>query len=315
VTCHDACERLSDLLDDALEPGDAAVVAAHLAECAECRRERERLRATVSLLRRVEPPRAPVGFVDGVMERAHPRPWYRRLGAWLFLPLSVKVPAEAAALVVVAGLAVYLWQRTPELREAARTEPPAPASSSSPPPQPSAPAEPSAPARTAAPTPAPVPHRTPVAPAPTPTPAAPSPAPSETREPPPASLPAPAPPAAAESESKRQDELARGRMSSVPRSSTAVTPAPFPASVVGRLTVTDRAEAARSLADLVSRVGGSEPRRRREGEATVVDIVIPEARYDEFVRSLEALGSWSAEGQPTALPGDPARIAITVRIQ
>ncbi len=313
MTCHDTRERLSDLLDDALAPDEVALVQAHLAECAECRRELERLRATVSLLRRVEPPRAPVGFVDRVMERAYPRPWYRRLGAWLFLPLSVKVPAEAAALVVIAGLAVYLWQRTPELRQAARTEPPAPASSSSPPPQPSAPAEPPAPARPAAPSPAP--RRTPVTPAPAPTPAAPSSAPSETREAPGASVPAPAPPVVAESESKRRDELARGRMSSVPRPSTAATAAPFPASVVGRLTVTDRAEAGRSLADLISRVGGSEPRRYREAAATVVDIVIPEARYDEFVRSLEALGSWSAEGQPTALPGDPPKIAITVRIQ
>jgi len=266
VTCHDAHERLSDLLDDALEPAAAAVVEAHLAECAECRRELERLRATVGLLQRVEAPRAPAGFVDRVMDRAYPSPWYRRLGAWLFVPVLVKLPVEAAAVVLIAGLAIFLWERTPELRDAARMERSAPASS------PSAPAAPSAPAPTIAP----------------------------------------------EAERKRQDESQRGQFSAVPRASSTALPArrpSFPASVEGHLTVSDRVAADRSLADLISRVGGSESRRRQGATATVVEILIPEARYDEFIRSLQALGSWSAEGQPTTLPLDPPQIPVTVHIQ
>jgi len=104
-------------------------------------------------------------------------------------------------------------------------------------------------------------------------------------------------------------------MSSVQRPSPAATAAPFPASVLGRLAVTNRMEADRSLADLISRVGGSEARRHRDGTSTVVDVWIPRTRYDEFVRGLEALGSWSAEGTPTALPVDPTKIALTIRIQ
>ena len=74
MSCHDARERLSDLLDDALEAEARAQVDAHLAGCADCRRELDRLRATVSLLRAVERPQAPAGFVDRVLEAARPAP-------------------------------------------------------------------------------------------------------------------------------------------------------------------------------------------------------------------------------------------------
>ena len=119
MTCHESRERLSELLDEALPARERAEVEAHLADCPECRRELEQLRATVSILRRVEPVRAPVGFVDRVMASVRPVPWYRRLAAWIFLPLSVKLPAEAAAMALVAILAVYLFQRDPELQRAA----------------------------------------------------------------------------------------------------------------------------------------------------------------------------------------------------
>src|SRR6185436_15301854 len=109
MTCHDARERLSAYLDDALAPDERRDVAAHLEGCAECRRELARLDATVALLR----------FVDRVVEAARPRPWYRRAAAAIFLPFSVKLPAEATALLMVALLAVYVFERTPALQESA----------------------------------------------------------------------------------------------------------------------------------------------------------------------------------------------------
>ena len=124
MTCHDAREQLSAYLDDGLAPEERREIAAHLEGCAECRRELARLEGTVALLRRVEPARAPVGFVDRVLEAARPRPWYRRVAAAVFLPFSVKLPAEATALVMVALLAVYVFERTPALKESAsRLEP------------------------------------------------------------------------------------------------------------------------------------------------------------------------------------------------
>lgn len=120
MTCDETRDTLSAYLDEALAPDERRLVDVHLAGCAECRRELEALRGTVALLQRVAPERAPVGFVDRVVAAARPRPWYRRVADAVLLPLSVKLPLEAAAVVMVGLLAVYLFERSPELQQAAR---------------------------------------------------------------------------------------------------------------------------------------------------------------------------------------------------
>jgi hypothetical protein len=122
MTCDDARESLSALLDEALTPDERRAVETHLEGCAECRRDLDRLRETVALLRRVSPAHAPAGFVDRVVAAAPPTPWYRRV----FFPLWAKLPVEATAVVMVALLAVYTFERTPTLQQAARYEAPAP---------------------------------------------------------------------------------------------------------------------------------------------------------------------------------------------
>src|SRR5262245_31628055 len=112
MTAHDAREQLSALIDDMLGAEERGAVEAHLATCAECRRELERLRDTVALLRALEPARAPGGFVDRVLERARPEPWPRRLFRALLLPWPVKLPVHAAAIVLVAVGVVYVFRAT-----------------------------------------------------------------------------------------------------------------------------------------------------------------------------------------------------------
>jgi hypothetical protein len=119
VTCQDIRELFSARVDDALSADERARLDAHLATCAECAGEWLRFERTVGLLRATEPARAPAGFVDRVLA-ARPRPWYRRLARELLVPWPVKVPLEAAAIVLVAGLAVMVFQRSPELQQAAR---------------------------------------------------------------------------------------------------------------------------------------------------------------------------------------------------
>ena len=120
MTCDETRDTLSAYLDEALAPDERSLVDAHLAGCAECRRELEALRGTVALLQRVEPARAPVGFVDRAVAAARPRPWYRRAADAVLLPLAVKLPLEVTAMVMVGLLAVYLFERNPELQQAAR---------------------------------------------------------------------------------------------------------------------------------------------------------------------------------------------------
>lgn len=349
MTCSETRDLLSAWLDQALDAHEREQVEAHLAGCPECRRELEGLRSTVTVLSRVEHPRAPVGFVDKVMGEVYPARWYRKLGRLVFQPLSVKLPLEAGAMVVIAILGVYLLQGTPEMKDAARPDVPAVA---------------------------PRPDSPPVAP-PAPLPQAPAPSPSTEGA---ARLEKGAPPAAREE--RERDNLARrpdqaqapaemnqdvkkestvkveppATESEKPETPAGRSPAPraldsressrdrfeedrksaqgavparpalplAPAApsvmstkqliapmVSGALTVKDRPQAERDLANLISRTGAREIARRQEGNATIVDVVVPQAGYADFRRELGGLGALRLDGQPDATA---ALVRLAVRI-
>jgi len=350
MSCQETRELLSAWLDEALDVRERAAVDAHLFECADCRRELEGLRSTVSLLSRVEPARAPVGFVDRVMAKAHPTPWYVRLGRVIFFPLSFKLPIEAGAMIVIAVLGVYLLQSTPELKDAARPDalaPAAPTSRSEPPPPPAPPAPASAP------TPAQPPaverdaelrkalpraswdkrERFNVAP---PAGQAQS-VPEKRREaeqeaaPPPAAappgqerakavgpLPRTAAPVSPESREASPSKTDPARVDS-DRKGALAAPSPMmsakqqavPPSVTGALTVKDRQEAERALDDLIARTGAQEIGRRQDAGATVVDVVLPQAAYAGFTKDLAGLGSLRIDG----LPAETAQLVrLSIRI-
>src|SRR2546428_516056 len=106
----------------AATPAERAALDAHLAGCADCRRELAGLLRTVKLVRAIDPSRAPAGFVDRVLAAARPDPApkrlaRRRLAPWQTLPLG------AAALFLIAGLAVLLFRGSPEQQQAARYQP------------------------------------------------------------------------------------------------------------------------------------------------------------------------------------------------
>ena len=128
MTCTETRDLFSALADDALTPAERAALDAHLAGCAECRRELAAFGRTVALVRAIDPAHAPAGFVDRVLAAAWPEPWPR----WLVRRLSAPwptLPLGAAALLLVAGLAVLLFRASPEPQQTARYQsaPPAPA--------------------------------------------------------------------------------------------------------------------------------------------------------------------------------------------
>lgn len=360
MTCHDARETFSAFLDEALAPDERRDVEVHLAGCPECRRELERLRQTIALLHRVAPARAPVGFVDRVTAAARPRPWYRRIAAVLFLPLSSKLPVEATALAMVALLAVYVFERTPELQQAAREPAPRPEESRRrqeparltdqlasrepagrrPAPAVSAPAprgedrreaEIARDTQAAGPSP-PVASTPPAASAPAPPTGAspPAPARSETAPSPPAGRsPAAGVPPTSKSEASREPKLESGARADAERRQKAAelagralgaSPAAprlaakraAPADVIARVVVKDRGAAERDLAQLIARVGGTEAQRREEDESTVVEALIPQARYAEFSESLAGIGPWQLEAQRSDLP---AQVRVILRLK
>ena len=348
VTCQDIRELFSARVDDALSADERARLDAHLATCAECAREWVRFERTVALLRATEPARAPAGFVDRVMA-ARPRPWYRRLARGALVPWPVKVPLEAAAIVLVAGLAVMMFQRSPELQQAARPPVPpaevtaptldAPAAPPdgvrlsrgvTPPPPASAPPTPSAPA-----SPSELERRR-VGALSAEKPRA-EPAPADSRKESTAAFDrtttAESSRPSAESRVKRAEppdaaakkdaEPDRGGPAARLPASAPAAPALQKSSEVTRLTaatgdvqarlvVADRVAAERTVRDLVARAGGQLVSRTDDGTATVLALAVPVDRWDDVKRDLENLGALRLEGRREDRTG---LVRITLRLE
>jgi hypothetical protein len=307
MTCEEARELFSARVDEALASAEAAQLDAHLAECAECRASFARFERTVSLVRGIPPAHAPAGFVDRVLEKARPVSWPRRVARRLFVPMGIKLPMEAAALLLIAGLAVMTFRQSPEMQRfespvPARREaptPPAPAMSKEVLRAPEAPPTPPVEARAARPT-----------------------APLSDRADRPEVAPAPKLAVLDHQDSKltgtdRQDpksnvaqERARsGVVKSVAAPAAAgALAAPI---VAARLVATDRAAALASLSRALERLGAREIARRTEGDGDIVDVAVPRDAYESFTRELGTLGVVTIERRPHDLPPS---VTITVRI-
>ncbi len=341
MTCDAARERFSEWLDDALDPGARAALDAHLAGCPECAREFDRFRRSVALLARVERPRAPAGFVDRVMAvvQARREPWHRRLVRRLLFPLPVKLPLHAAATLVLAVLALQLLDRSPELEQATRRDaardvgPGAPAVPAPAPDPPSAPAlraldaGPTAPSgageprQSARPGPAP-PLRERAREAPEPAGAGrletiraePAPAPSRPAE---QARAAPGRDAAADVQAREAPPLPPARERPARSERLLAAPAPPAAApllrgpdVHGSLVVADAPAALAELDRLAAEVGAARIARRDEGDATVVQLVVPRSAWERLDAGLRGIGRWA----PTA-PGElPGQVHVSVRV-
>jgi putative zinc finger protein len=320
VTCQEIRELFSGRVDDALSAGERTQLDAHLATCAECTAEWQRFERTVGLLRAVGPARAPAGFVDRVLA-ARPRPWYRRLARGLLVPWPVKLPLEAAAIVLVAGLAIMIFQRSPELHQAARApEPPAGVTTPSPVP-PSRPSEPASALdgrrrladeseRKAESTPEARPDS------------------AGARD---AAPSAESPRTAAEPRANRAEAPEPGgrkeadqRAGAAARSAAPSAPAPATeksgklqalsatAPLLARLAVGDPVASERTVGDLVARVGGRVVLRSEEAGVTVLSLAVPGDRWDEVKHGLEALGALRLEGERVRPDG---LVRITLRLE
>lgn len=335
MTCHDACEQLSAWVDEALTAEERARVDAHLTACADCRRELERLRKTVALLRAVEPAHAPAGFVDRVLAAARPEPWPRRLLRRLVAPLPAPLPIGAAAAMLVAVAAVYLVERTPDLQQAARPQASFPVarevgSTAAPSPAPAAGARPAAPpARRKEQAPAKQEADRPPAP--------PAPLAKDAKVAEPASPPSPpgakaaeslaaAPPPGTVAPEGRASELATRQEARPDAPEEKAKSAPVPGvhrfsaralvsvDVAGRLAVRDREAGARALADLVARLQGRQLARWPDPGTPgveLVEIVIPRAAYAEFTAELARLGQWVPEREALE---SPEYVRVVVRL-
>ena len=311
MTCHDARELFSALIDERLSREERADVYGHLATCPECRRELTALEQTVALVRRSAPARAPSGFVDRVVGTVRPTPWYIRAARAAFQPWPVKLPLEAAAVLLVAGLAVLLFRGTQEQQQAARTEAPPPVIADRSLQDKRTDADESAakgaenkvaePATPSAVPPATAPRRADDEGA--------AESSLERRQ-------VPAAPAERDTLGKETytgtraaPPVAQSAPESREKSVLAKVEGPRPADVVAQLTAPDPSTAARAVSALATRLAGAETGRRSEGDTLVLELVVPRARYTDFTREVARLGDYRTDAEPATLP-EAVRVAV-----
>lgn len=121
MTCDEAREAFSDLYDEVLSGAPLVTLTQHLATCPACRAEWSSFRKAMQAVADLGSAEPSPGFAARVRQRAEEPTRWQRLVQWLFLPLRVKMPIQAVALVLLAFAGLLLYQRSPELRRA--TEP------------------------------------------------------------------------------------------------------------------------------------------------------------------------------------------------
>lgn len=119
MNCPDAREAFSDLYDGALSGPPLADLSRHLDGCPACRAEWAAFRRAMQALQDLGGEEPSPGFAARVAERIEAPRWWQRLGAMLVLPLRVKLPFHAAALVLLGLAGLWVSQRSPELQRAA----------------------------------------------------------------------------------------------------------------------------------------------------------------------------------------------------
>jgi len=110
MTCDLVQEKLSEYLDGLLDLEVSGIIQNHLASCPRCQAELRAMawaKRIVADLPVIDPP---PGFTQRVMGRVREEPSRGSFWQRLFLPMRIKIPIHAFALVLIIGIAVYLYQ-------------------------------------------------------------------------------------------------------------------------------------------------------------------------------------------------------------
>lgn len=119
MNCPEAREAFSDLYDGALSGPPLTDLSRHLDGCPACQAEWAAFRRAMHALQDLGSEDPSHGFAARVAERIGAPRWWQRLAAMLVLPLRVKLPIHAAALVLLGLAGLWVSQRSPELQRAA----------------------------------------------------------------------------------------------------------------------------------------------------------------------------------------------------
>ena len=118
LRCEEVRERFSALWESELSPSEQTEVKNHLELCPDCQKEFSRFDKTLRMLHSVEEQEVPDGFLPGIYERIEERgrkgiSLEKTSWRWLHVPLRLKLPMQALAMVAIVFLTLYLTKMTP----------------------------------------------------------------------------------------------------------------------------------------------------------------------------------------------------------
>src|SRR4030066_1860463 len=113
MKCARTWDRLSAYLDGDLPEKEREGIAQHLRQCVRCAEEERALKETLTLLRNLPAGQAPPELIEGVRLRIGKEQAKTPLWKKIFLPAHIKIPLEAAAVVLVFLLAYGIRKEMP----------------------------------------------------------------------------------------------------------------------------------------------------------------------------------------------------------
>ncbi len=118
MNCEKVRDRFSSLWERELTSLEEKEIREHLSSCPQCRREFEQFEKTMQWLHSVEEVEVPDGFLPELHRRIEERKTKdtlggRSTGRWFKLPISVKLPIQAVAMVAVVFVVLYLSKMMP----------------------------------------------------------------------------------------------------------------------------------------------------------------------------------------------------------
>jgi len=117
MDCKTVRDRFSSLWEKEVLPPEEKVLEEHLSSCPNCRREFEQFEKTMRWLHSAGEVDVPEGFLPDlykkIEEKKRTLPGGKPGGRGFHFPLSFNLPVQAAAMVAVVFLALYLTQRMP----------------------------------------------------------------------------------------------------------------------------------------------------------------------------------------------------------
>jgi hypothetical protein len=118
MDCHHIEERLSSYVEGSISSEERILIEEHVKVCRKCNESLDDLRKTIEYVRHLKEIEPPAWLTQKIMAKIESAPKPEK-GIWrkLFYPLHVKLPIEAAAVVLIAVTAIYIFKSVqPEVR-------------------------------------------------------------------------------------------------------------------------------------------------------------------------------------------------------